>query len=203
MSWYRAYGKRLLDIFVSVILILFLFPIIIITTGVLFFVNKGTPFFFQERPGQFEKVIKIVKFKSMRDPEPASGRVLSDNERITRFGRFIRQTSIDELPQLFNVLNGDMSLIGPRPLLFKYLPLYSAEQRNRHLVKPGITGWAQVNGRNSISWTTKFQYDIEYVNSFSFSLDLKIVWLTLRKVIVREGIDQSKERPMEPFNGSN
>jgi lipopolysaccharide/colanic/teichoic acid biosynthesis glycosyltransferase len=165
--------------------------------------NKGSAFFFQDRPGQNEKKIRIVKFKSMTDEKDKEGKLLPDNERITRLGRFVRKWSLDELPQLFNVLKGDMSLIGPRPLLFKYIPLYSEEQRQRHHVKPGITGWAQVNGRNAISWHKKFELDVYYVENLSFGLDFKIFWKTILKIIKREGINQSQERPMQPFDGTN
>jgi len=186
-----------------ILLILFL-PIIVLVSVLLYIQNNySSPFFFQDRPGKKLKKIRIVKFKSMTDEKDSSGKLLPDNDRITKLGAFIRKTSIDELPQLFNVLNGDMSLIGPRPLLFKYLPLYSQEQMRRHEVKPGITGWAQVNGRNSISWTKKFKFDIYYIDHLSFINDVKILWLTATKVIKREGVNQSDARPMEPFNGSN
>ncbi len=150
-----------------------------------------------------EKKIRIIKFKSMTDEKDNLGNLLPDFKRTTHFGNFIRKTSIDELPQFINVLKGDMSLIGPRPLLFKYIPLYSNRQKKRHLVKPGITGWAQVNGRNSISWTEKFELDVYYVENVSFMLDIKIMWLTFLKVIMSEGVNQSNERPMMPFNGNN
>ena len=177
-------------------------PILIITI-LLYFQNKGTPFFFQERPGKNAKPFKIIKFKTMTDEKDENGVLLPDNKRITKLGGFIRKWSLDELPQLFNVLMGTMSLVGPRPLLFKYIPLYSEEQNRRHEVRPGITGWAQVNGRNSISWTKKFELDLYYVDYISFVLDLKILWMTFLKVIKREGITQSAERPMQPFNGNN
>ena len=157
----------------------------------------------QCRPGKDEKEFFIVKFKTMTDEKDAQGNLLPDNQRITALGRFVRKSSLDELPQLINVLKGEMSLVGPRPLLFKYIPLYCAEQLRRHTVRPGITGWAQVNGRNSISWTAKFSHDIYYVNNVSFWLDIKILFLTAMKVVKREGINQSAERPMQPFNGKN
>ena len=200
---YKVFFKRVIDFIVSLLLLIFLFPIILTVSIVLFFQNKGTPLFFQDRPGYKENKIRIIKFKSMTDEKDTSGTLLPDNDRITTFGAFIRKTSIDELPQLINVLKGDMSLIGPRPLLFKYLSLYSKEQKRRHNVRPGITGWAQVNGRNTISWTKKFEYDIYYVDNISFLLDLRILWLTLLKVLKREDVNQSDERPMRPFTKNN
>jgi lipopolysaccharide/colanic/teichoic acid biosynthesis glycosyltransferase len=167
------------------------------------YVNKGKVFFFQCRPGKDEKAIYIVKFKSMTDETDAEGKLLPDIQRLTKIGNFVRKFSIDELPQLINVLKGDMSLVGPRPLLFKYLSLYSEEQRKRHLVRPGITGWAQVNGRNAISWTKKFKLDIYYQQNLSFAFDVKILLLTVLKVIKREGINQSEAQPMKPFDGNN
>lgn len=178
-------------------------PLIVIITILLMIVNKGSAFFFQERPGQHEKPIYIVKFKSMTDEKDANGKLLPDNQRLTKVGAFIRRFSLDEIPQLINVLKGDMSLVGPRPLLFKYLPLYSEEQRKRHLAKPGITGWAQVNGRNAISWSEKFRLDVYYQQNISFMLDVKILLLTVLKVLKSEGVNQSADRPMMPFNGNN
>jgi undecaprenyl phosphate N,N'-diacetylbacillosamine 1-phosphate transferase len=200
---YRKIGKRLFDLLVSICLLIVLSPILLITCIVLFWQNKGSVFFFQERPGKVAQPFFIIKFKSMTDAKDALGNLLPDNQRITLFGGLVRKLSIDELPQLINVLKGDMSLIGPRPLLFKYLPLYSKDQMRRHDVRPGITGWAQVNGRNSISWTEKFAKDVEYVDNVSFLLDCKIVFFTILKIIKRDGINQSAERPMEPFNGQN
>jgi lipopolysaccharide/colanic/teichoic acid biosynthesis glycosyltransferase len=200
---YRKYLKRLFDFTVALLLVLVLSPVILFVTVLLMLANNGKPFFFQDRPGFREKRIRIVKFKSMNDKRDENGNLLPDNVRLTTVGKFVRSTSLDELPQLFNILKGDMSLIGPRPLLFKYLPLYSDEQRKRHLVRPGITGWAQVNGRNTISWTKKFEYDVYYVNHLSFTLDLKIFFLTIKKILVREGVNQSDARPMQPFNGEN
>jgi len=200
---YSKYIKRILDLIMSFFLMTLLSPIFLIVAFILILKIKGNPFFFQDRPGKLEKKIRIMKFKSMTDEKDDFGNLLPDKDRITKLGNFIRKTSVDELPQLFNVLKGDMSLIGPRPLLFKYIPLYSKEQRRRHDVKPGITGWAQVNGRNAISWTKKFEYDLYYVDHLSFLFDLKIIWLTILKVIKREGINQSGERPMKPFNGNN
>ena len=200
---YRVFFKRFLDIIASFILIIVLAPVLILVSILLILQNRGNPFFYQDRPGKNHKRIRIVKFKSMTDAKDNQGNLLSDNERITVIGRFVRKWSLDELPQLFNVLKGDMSLIGPRPLLFKYLPLYSKEQDRRHEVRPGITGWAQVNGRNAISWGKKFAFDVYYVDHLSFLLDFKIFWRTIYKIFKREGIDQSKARPMEPFNGAN
>jgi undecaprenyl phosphate N,N'-diacetylbacillosamine 1-phosphate transferase len=200
---YKKIGKRLFDLLLSICLLTALSPILLITSIVLFCQNKGRVFFFQERPGKDAQPFFIVKFKSMTDAKDSQGNLLPDNQRITLFGGLVRKLSIDELPQLINVLRGEMSLIGPRPLLFKYLPLYSEDQMRRHDVRPGITGWAQVNGRNSISWTEKFAKDLEYVDSMSFAMVCKIVYLTLLKILKRDGINQSDERPMEPFNGAN
>ena len=200
---YAHFFKRILDLFVSLCAIVIFSPIIIITFVVLYYQNKGKVFFFQERPGMNQKPFNIIKFKSMTDEKDENGNLLPDIERITKFGAIVRKLSIDELPQLINVLKGEMSLVGPRPLLFKYMPLYSAEQLRRHEVRPGITGWAQVNGRNSISWTQKFALDVEYVDKVSFLMDCKILLLTVKKVLIREGINQSAERPMQPFNGTN
>ena len=200
---YRSYFKRIIDLLLSFGLLLLTMPIIFIVGTLLVLLNKGNPFFFQDRPGKNEKKIRIIKFKTMTDEKDKSGNLLPDNERITKLGSFIRKTSLDELPQLFNVLTGDMSLVGPRPLLFKYLPLYSKEQKRRHEVTPGITGWAQVNGRNTISWSKKFKLDVYYVDNISLFLDIKILWLTFLKVIKREGVNQSNERPMQPFTGNN
>jgi undecaprenyl phosphate N,N'-diacetylbacillosamine 1-phosphate transferase len=200
---YRKLFKRLFDFIVSLILVLVLSPLILILSILLYFANQGKPFFFQSRPGYREKEIFIIKFKSMNDKKDANGKILPDAQRMTPVGKFIRSTSLDELPQLINVIKGDMSLVGPRPLLFKYIPLYSAEQRHRHDVRPGITGLAQVSGRNSIPWTKKFAYDIEYVERLSFTLDIRILFKTAQKVFLREGVNQTEERPMEPFNGSN
>lgn len=200
---YRKVVKRALDIFVAAILLLLTLPILIIVSVILAIQNDGSVFFVQERPGKGEKLFRIIKLKTMSDKKDENGNLLPDNIRLTKAGRIIRKLSIDELPQLFNVLMGSMSLIGPRPLLVRYLPLYSEEQRRRHEVKPGITGWAQVNGRNSISWKKKFELDIFYVDNLSLILDLKILILTIRKVMQREGVNQSDSRPMQPFNGLN
>lgn len=179
-----------------------LLPIILIFTILLFFANKGKPFFFQKRPGKDERIFYIIKFKTMNDKKDIYGNLLSDSERLTKVGQFVRKTSIDEIPQLFNVLIGDMSLVGPRPLLVDYLPLYSIKQSRRHDVRPGITGWAQVNGRNAISWEEKFNLDVWYVNNLSFIFDVKILFMTLKKVFVREGISSATSVTMEAFNGN-
>lgn len=200
---YKNFIKRILDFVISFCLLILLLPVFLIITIILFIQNKGNPFFFQQRPGKNENSIRIIKFKSMTDEKDDNDKLLSDKERITPFGHFIRKTSLDEIPQLFNVLKGEMSLIGPRPLLFKYLSLYSYNQRRRHNVRPGITGWAQVNGRNNISWTKKFELDVYYVDHISFLLDMKILWLTFLKVMKREGVNQSEDRPMRPFTGTN
>lgn len=195
--------KSVLDILSAVLIIIVLSPILLGLTAVLYLQNNGQPFFQQRRPGFKERPFYLTKFKSMTDERDAKGQLLPDNERLTTVGAFIRKTSLDELPQLYNVLRGEMSIVGPRPLLFKYIPLYSQEQRRRHEVKPGITGWAQVNGRNSISWKRKFELDVYYADHQSFWLDLKILWLTVQKVLNREGVNQSAARPMQPFNGNN
>jgi len=200
---YKNCFKRGIDFCAAFIGLFVLSPLLIIIALLLAFQNKGTPFFFQQRPGMHQKPFKIIKFKTMTDERGANGDLLPDNLRLTKLGALVRKASIDELPQLVNVLKGDMSLIGPRPLLYKYIPLYSQEQLRRHEVRPGITGWAQVNGRNSISWTAKFKYDVEYVDRISLALDIKILLMTLSKVVKREGINQSEERPMQPFNGNN
>lgn len=200
---YRNFVKRGIDFIGALLGLIVLSPLLVIIALLLTIQNKGTPFFFQERPGLKQKPFRIIKFKSMTDARDDNGRLLPDNLRLTKFGSIVRKLSIDELPQLINVLKGDMSLIGPRPLLFKYIPLYNQTQLRRHEVRPGITGWAQVNGRNSISWTEKFNYDVEYVDQLSLSLDFKIFVMTILKVFKREGINQSIERPMEPFNGRN
>ena len=200
---YKNFFKRIFDFCVALVLLLVLLPLIVLVAVVLFFQNNGKPFFFQSRPGKDTKPFEVIKFKTMNDKKDANGNLLSDKQRITAFGKLLRKLSIDELPQLVNVLKGDMSLVGPRPLLFKYVPLYSEEQNRRHQVRPGITGWAQVNGRNSISWTKKFEYDTYYVDHVSLLLDIKILWMTFLKVILREGVNQSEDRPMMPFDGHN
>lgn len=200
---YKNFFKRILDLFVSLLGLIVVFPFLIIVYIILYKQNNGKVFFFQERPGLDQKAFEIIKFKTMTDAKDFSGILLPDNQRITKAGKIIRKLSIDELPQLINVLKGDMSLVGPRPLLFKYMKLYSVEQVRRHEVRPGITGWAQVNGRNAISWTRKFELDVEYVDQVSFLIDLKIMWLTFIKVVKTEGVNQSEDRPMQPFDGTN
>ena len=204
MKIYSNCLKRVLDFLIA--LCAFSMSLIILIPVALFlhFANKGAGvFFLQPRPGRNGKIFKVIKFKTMTDEKDAEGNLLPDEVRLTKVGRFVRSTSIDELPQLWNVIKGDMSLIGPRPLLVQYLPLYSPEQARRHEVRPGITGWAQVNGRNSISWKQKFEYDVWYVDHLSFALDLKIIFLTIKKVFVREGISHEGMATMEPFNGHN
>ncbi len=200
---YKAFIKRGIDFFVALVGLIILSPMLLVLTLLLTIQNKGAPLFFQERPGLNQKPFRIIKFKSMTDERDANGQLLPDNVRLTKLGSTIRKLSLDELPQLINVLKGEMSLIGPRPLLFKYIPLYNEKQLRRHEVRPGITGWAQINGRNSISWTEKLNHDVEYVDQLSLSLDFQIFIKTILKVIRREGINQSEERPMEPFNGKN
>jgi len=200
---YVSFIKRFIDIAIALVTLFLLSPVILIVIILLFIANRGKPFFFQERIGKNERSFYVIKFKSMNDRRDSDGKLLPDNVRLTPVGAFVRKTSLDELPQLINVLKGDMSLVGPRPLLPKYLPLYSEEQHKRHLVQPGITGWAQVNGRNSISWTEKFKLDVYYQQHISFWLDAKILLLTVLKVAKREGVNQTEERPMMPFNGNN
>ena len=199
---YKKGFKRLIDVTAAVLVLIFFSPLFI-GVYLLLMLSQNSAFFTQDRPGKNGKVFKLIKFKTMINKRDAQGNLLPDAERLTKVGKWVRSTSLDELPQLINVLKGDMSLIGPRPLLIKYLPLYSETQKRRHEVKPGITGWAQVNGRNSISWTQKFALDVEYVDKVSFLMDCKILLLTVKKVLIREGINQSAERPMQPFNGTN
>lgn len=201
---YKRFFKRVIDFLIVFFVLLLIWPILLIITMWLHFANKGAgAFFTQDRPGKNGKIFKVIKYKTMTDERDAEGNLLPDADRLTKVGRFVRSTSIDELPQLINVLKGDMALIGPRPLLPQYLPLYSPEQARRHEVRPGITGWAQINGRNAISWTKKFEYDVWYVDHCSFLLDLKIVFLTIKKVFIREGISQEGQATMEFFNGHN
>lgn len=204
MKLYRNFFKRAIDIIVScVALLIFSLPIIIVTIW-LHFANKGAgAFFFQERPGKNGKIFRVIKFKTMTDERDAGGNLLPDAERLTAVGRFVRSTSVDELPQLWNVLKGDMSLIGPRPLLVQYLPLYSPEQARRHEVRPGITGWAQCHGRNAISWQKKFELDVWYVDHISFITDCKVIITTIKKVLKRADISSETSATMEFFNGKN
>jgi len=199
---YISFFKRIIDFAFALILFIFLFPIFIIVT-VIVFMTMGEPVFFkQERPGENEKLFTILKFRTMSDKKAENGELLPDMERITKFGAFLRSTSLDELPQLINILKGNLSFIGPRPLLIEYLPLYNDEQRIRHTVKPGITGWAQVNGRNSLQWNEKFKLDLYYVENISLSLDLKIVMLTLLRVFKRSDIYNEDGQTMEKFTGN-
>ena len=201
---YRNFFKRFLDIILSGGALLLLSPIILILWIWLTIANNGAgALFYQERPGKDEKIFKIYKFKSMTDKCDDNGNLLPDVDRLTIAGKFIRKTSLDELPQLWNVFRGEMSFIGPRPLLPEYLPLYSPEQARRHNVRPGLSGWAQVNGRNSISWKQRFEYDVWYVDNISFKLDLKIFFLSIKKAFVREGINSATSATMEYFNGNN
>jgi lipopolysaccharide/colanic/teichoic acid biosynthesis glycosyltransferase len=201
---YKHFFKRLLDIVLSGLALLCLSPVLLVVTIWLHFANKGTgAFFTQERPGKGGKIFKIYKYKTMTDERDAKGELLPDADRLTKVGKFVRSTSIDELPQLWNVFIGDMSLIGPRPLLVQYLPLYSAEQARRHEVRPGITGWAQCHGRNNISWAEKFNLDVWYVDHVSFATDLKVIFTTINKVLRRADISQQGEATMEIFNGNN
>lgn len=200
---YKSIFKRLFDFIFAFLGLLILSPLFIVVMIGLYFANDGKPFFFQRRPGKNEKIFSIIKFKTMNDKKDANGNLLSDAERLTPIGAFVRKTSLDELPQLINVLKGDMSLIGPRPLLPQYLPLYSENQKRRHLVRPGITGWAQVNGRNAISWTKKFELDVWYVDHISFTTDLKVFFTTFKKVFKSEGISQEGQATAEAFNGNN
>ena len=198
---YKVIIKPIIDFLFALVGMLLLFPLFLILIFFLYIVNDGKPFFFQNRPGKNGKIFKIVKFKTMNDKKDDKGILLSDSERLTSIGKFVRKTSLDEIPQLINVLIGDMSLIGPRPLLTQYMHLYSDFQNRRHEVKPGITGWAQVNGRNAISWDEKFEYDVWYVDHLSFLLDLKILLKTVLKVIKSDGINAVDAATIEPFDG--
>lgn len=203
---YKHFFKRFLDFWISLIALLCISPVLLVVTIGLHFANKGTgAFFIQERPGKDAKIFKVIKFKTMTDERDAEGKLLPDAQRLTKVGRFVRSTSIDEIPQLLNVLKGDMALIGPRPLLVKYLPLYSEEQMRRHEVRPGISGWAQCHGRNSISWSEKFKLDVWYVDHCTLWTDLKVIWITIMKVIKRADINNETEQSatIEAFNGHN
>ena len=203
---YQKYFKRLIDFLISLLALICLSPILLVVTIWLHFANKGAgAFFYQERPGKDAKIFKIIKFKTMTDERDVSGHLLPDEKRLTNVGKFVRSTSIDELPQLINVLKGDMALIGPRPLLVQYLPLYSQEQARRHEVRPGITGWAQCHGRNAISWTEKFKLDVWYVDHCTLKTDIKVIFITVKDVLLRKGINNTggQSATMEAFNGHN
>ncbi len=199
---YRNFFKQVIDVTISLLVFILLLPVFLIVTILLAIANNGKPFFFQRRPGKNERIFRVIKFKTMNDRRDKNGELLPDADRLTAVGKFVRKTSLDEIPQLINVIKGDMSLVGPRPLLVDYLPLYNAEQKRRHNVRPGITGWAQVNGRNAISWEKKFQYDVWYVDNISLLLDIKICWMTVQKVIKTEGISSATSATMERFTGS-
>jgi len=199
---YKQFLKQILDFLVSCAVFIIFLPLFITITLLLYFVNNGKPFFFQSRPGMNARIFKIIKFRTMNDKLGANGKLLPDADRLTVIGSFVRKTSLDELPQLLNVIKGDMSLIGPRPLLVEYLSLYSDIQRRRHEVRPGITGWAQINGRNTLNWSQKFDFDVWYVENLSFWLDLKIIVLTILKVLKSDGINAKGQATMSKFNGS-
>ena len=203
---YKHFFKRFFDFWISLLVLIIISPILLVVTIWLHIANKGAgAFFFQERPGKDAKIFKVIKFKTMTDERDAEGNLLPDADRLTKVGKFVRSTSIDELPQLFNVMKGDMALIGPRPLLVQYLPLYSKEQARRHEVRPGISGWAQCHGRNAISWTEKFKLDVWYVDHVSLVTDLKVIFITIKKVLFKEDINQvgGEWATMDPFNGHN
>ena len=199
---YKSFFKRIIDFTLALIALLLISPLFLLLVLFLAIANDGKPFFVQKRPGKNGKIFSIIKFKTMNDKKNAAGELLPDADRLTLIGSIVRKTSIDEIPQLINVLKGDMSLIGPRPLLPEYLPLYSKEQFQRHNVRPGITGWAQINGRNMISWEEKFKLDLWYVNNLNFWLDLRIIMLTIKKVVVKEGISSETSATMEKFTGN-
>lgn len=201
---YKHFFKRFFDFWISLIVLIIISPILLVVTIWLHFANKGAgAFFFQERPGKDGKIFKVIKYKTMTDERDADGNFLPDEDRITKVGKFVRSTSIDELPQLFNVLKGDMALIGPRPLRVEYLPLYSKEQARRHEVRPGISGWAQCHGRNSISWTEKFKLDVWYVDHVSLLTDLKVIFITIKNVLMRKDISAEGSATMPFFDGTN
>ena len=201
---YAHFFKRFFDFWISLVALIIISPVLLVVTIWLHFANKGAgAFFFQERPGKDAKIFKVIKFKTMTDERDAEGNLLPDAQRLTKVGKFVRSTSIDELPQLINVLKGDMALIGPRPLLVKYLPLYSAEQARRHEVRPGISGWAQCHGRNAISWSEKFKLDVWYVDHCTLWTDIKVIWITVMKVLKRADISNDAAATMPPFNGNN
>ena len=201
---YKHFFKRLIDFIIALVALSIIWPFLLVVTVWLHFANKGAgAFFFQERPGKDGKIFKVIKFKTMTDERDVNGELLSDADRLTKVGSFVRSTSIDELPQVINVLKGDMALIGPRPLLMQYLPLYSKEQMRRHEVRPGISGWAQCHGRNQISWTEKFKLDVWYVDNLSLLTDLKVIFITIKKVLFREDINSDNDVTMEDFDGTN
>ena len=201
---YKHFFKRLIDFTIALVALSIFWPFLLIVTIWLHFANKGAgAFFFQERPGKDGKIFKVIKFKTMTDECDANGALLPDADRLTKVGSFVRSASIDELPQLINVLKGDMALIGPRPLLVQYLPLYSKEQMRRHEVRPGISGWAQCHGRNQISWTERFRLDVWYVDNLSLFTDIKVVFITIKKVLFREDINSDNDATMEDFDGTN
>lgn len=202
MQLYRNYFKRLFDFVFSLVGFCLLLPVFLVVALILLWANNGKPFFLQRRPGKNGRIFLLIKFKTMNDRKDAQGRLLPDEQRLTKLGQFIRKTSLDELPQLLNVIKGDMSLIGPRPLLVEYLPLYTPFQNRRHEVRPGITGWAQVNGRNAISWDQRFAYDVWYVDNISLKTDIKILWMTIQKVSKSEGISQEGHVTMPLFTGA-
>jgi undecaprenyl phosphate N,N'-diacetylbacillosamine 1-phosphate transferase len=200
---YKSFFKRIIDFNGAILGLLILSPLFIIVTIGLYFSNHGKPFFFQLRPGKDGKIFKIIKFKTMNEKKDIHGNLLPDSHRLTKIGILVRKASFDEIPQLINVIKGDMSLVGPRPLLPEYLYLYNEVQKRRHEIRPGITGWAQVNGRNAISWQKKFEYDIEYIDSLDFKFDCKIIFLTIKKVLISEGVNLNEQVAAEYFNGSN
>ena len=201
-SFYRNYGKRIIDIVLSVFASVLLAPLLLII-GVLVYFKLGSPILFtQERPGKNEKIFKLIKFRTMTEEKDEDGKLLPDSVRLTKFGKFLRSTSLDELPELWNILKGEMSIVGPRPLLVEYLPLYNEKQSLRHEVRPGLTGYAQVNGRNAISWEEKFAYDVEYVDKMSFLMDTRIVFQTIKQVLIRDGINADTSATMEVFKGN-
>lgn len=200
---YRVFLKPLIDFLIALAALLVLSPLLILVILLLASANKGNPFFLQKRPGKDGRIFKIVKFRTMTNERDSKGNLLPDEKRLTGMGKLVRKTSIDEIPQLINIVKGDMSLVGPRPLLPQYLKLYNKRQKRRHEVKPGLTGWAQINGRNSISWNQKFEHDIYYVENLSFSLDVKIIFKTIKKVLKSEGINTANMATTEPFNGTN
>lgn len=200
--FYRNYGKRMIDIILSLLAIIVLFPLLLII-GVLVYFKLGSPILFtQERPGKDEELFKLYKFRTMTDGTDEDGKLLPDSVRLTKFGKFLRSTSLDELPELWNILIGDMSIVGPRPLLVEYLPLYNEQQKRRHEVRPGLTGYAQVNGRNAISWQEKFNYDVEYVDKVNFLLDTQIFFKTIKQVLIKDGISSETSATMEAFKGN-